>query len=112
MSFPTEQRPSHLQPAASTHEEHEIVPFTVDEVPPRSVPLLPLVLFLFPCYTTYSIGGAAYSCALMLTLVCHEFGHYLQARRYHVPASLPYFIPIPAPPLGTMGAVIAMRGEM
>jgi membrane-associated protease RseP (regulator of RpoE activity) len=33
-------------------------------------------------------------------------GHYLQAKRYGVPASLPYFIPLPISPLGTMGAVI------
>ena len=112
MSFPTDQRHLHQEPADRAHLEHEIVPLTVDEVPPRSFPMLPAVLFLLTCYTTYGAGGPAYSFALMLTLVCHEFGHYIQARRYHVPASLPYFIPIPAPPLGTMGAVIAMRGEM
>jgi membrane-associated protease RseP (regulator of RpoE activity) len=112
MSFPTDQRPLHQEPADRAHLVHEIVPLTVDEVPPRSFPMLPAVLFLLTCYTTYGAGGPAYSFALMLTLVCHEFGHYIQARRYRVPASLPYFIPIPAPPLGTMGAVIAMRGEM
>jgi membrane-associated protease RseP (regulator of RpoE activity) len=110
MSIPTDYRP--LQPADRAPVEHEIVPVTVDEVPARSLPLLPFILFLFTCYTTFGVGGPAYSFALMLTLVCHEFGHYIQARRYRVPASLPYFIPIPAPPLGTMGAVIAMRGEM
>jgi membrane-associated protease RseP (regulator of RpoE activity) len=45
----------------------------------------------------------------MTTLLAHELGHYLQARRYCVPASLPYFIPMPASPIGTMGAVIAMQ---
>jgi membrane-associated protease RseP (regulator of RpoE activity) len=112
MSFPTEQQPLHQEPAERAHLEHEIVPLTVDEVPPRTFPMLPVVLFLLTCYTTFGVGGMAYSFALMLTLVCHEFGHYIQARRYRVPASLPYFIPIPAPPLGTMGAVIGMRGEM
>lgn len=112
MSFPTDQRHLHQEPASETHLASEIVPLTVDEVPPRKFPVLPAVLFLLTCYTTYSVGGPVYSFALMLTLVCHEFGHYIQARRYHVPASLPYFIPLPAPPLGTMGAVIAMRGEM
>ncbi|MEO2016481.1 MAG: site-2 protease family protein [Fuerstiella sp.] len=50
--------------------------------------------------------GCTYSCPLMLILLCHEMGHYLQAVRYGVPASFPYFIPLPLPPLGTMGAVI------
>jgi membrane-associated protease RseP (regulator of RpoE activity) len=83
----------------------------------RPLLLLPLVLFLATCWTTYSIGeqsfenGLLYSAPLMTILLCHEFGHYLQARRYHVPASLPLFIPIPARPFGTMGAVIAMRGN-
>ncbi|MEN9557187.1 MAG: hypothetical protein RLZZ232_3473, partial [Planctomycetota bacterium] len=47
-----------------------------------------------------------YSVPLMLILLCHEMGHYLQSVRYRVPASLPYFIPLPIPPMGTMGAVI------
>lgn len=50
--------------------------------------------------------GCTYSCPLMLILFCHEMGHYLQAFRYGVPASPPFFIPLPLPPLGTMGAVI------
>ena len=50
--------------------------------------------------------GMSYSVPLMLILLCHEMGHYLQALRYSVPASLPFFIPLPLPPLGTMGAVI------
>lgn len=50
--------------------------------------------------------GCTYSIPLMLILFCHEMGHFLQALRNKVPASLPYFIPLPLPPLGTMGAVI------
>ncbi len=54
-----------------------------------------------------SVGiGCLYSIPLMMILFCHEMGHYLQAVRYRVPASFPYFIPLPLPPLGTMGAVI------
>jgi membrane-associated protease RseP (regulator of RpoE activity) len=36
-------------------------------------------------------------------------GHFIQAYRYGVYASLPYFIPMPFSPLGTFGAVIAME---
>jgi len=55
------------------------------------------------------VGGLAYSVPLMAILLAHELGHYIAARIHRVPASLPYFIPLPLPPLGTMGAVILMR---
>jgi membrane-associated protease RseP (regulator of RpoE activity) len=90
----------------------EVVPTPLEAQPGRQIPLLPVVLFLVTCYTTYRIGGFAYSLPLLGTLLCHEFGHYLQARRYRVPATLPLFIPMPIGPIGTMGAVIAMRGHM
>lgn len=52
--------------------------------------------------------GLSYSIPLMAILVCHELGHYFAARWHGVPASLPYFIPLPPKLglLGTMGAVI------
>ena len=95
-----------------------IPPQPTAEQPASGRRALPIVLFLATCYTTYSVGqldlqhGFMYSAALMSILLCHEMGHYLQARRYHVPASLPFFIPMPFGPLGTMGAVIGMRGNM
>ncbi|HEX4072375.1 MAG TPA: site-2 protease family protein [Planctomycetaceae bacterium] len=51
-------------------------------------------------------SGLTYFGALMTILIAHEMGHYLQARRYRVPATMPYFIPFPLTPIGTMGAVI------
>jgi membrane-associated protease RseP (regulator of RpoE activity) len=48
----------------------------------------------------------------MTILVCHEMGHFIQAHRYGVYASWPYFIPVPAPPFGTLGAVILMEPRM
>jgi membrane-associated protease RseP (regulator of RpoE activity) len=51
-----------------------------------------------------------YMLAVMGILLAHEMGHFLQAVRYRVPASLPYFIPMPMFVIGTMGAVIGMRG--
>jgi membrane-associated protease RseP (regulator of RpoE activity) len=54
--------------------------------------------------------GLSYSIPLMLILMAHEAGHFIVARLYGVPASLPYFIPLPPGfGLGTMGAVIGMR---
>ena len=39
--------------------------------------------------------GLSFSVPLMAILICHEFGHYFAARLHGVPASLPYFIPLP-----------------
>ncbi|XDD52095.1 site-2 protease family protein [Leptospira sp. WS92.C1] len=47
-----------------------------------------------------------YSLSLIVILLSHEMGHYFAARYYGVKATLPYFIPIPFAPIGTMGAVI------
>jgi hypothetical protein len=71
--------------------------------------LLPILLFAATCLSTWLVGGLAFLLALMTTLLAHELGHFLQARRYHVPASFPYFIPMPSSPIGTMGAIIAMQ---
>ncbi len=81
--------------------------------PPRRPGMrVPLVLFALTCLSTYLAWGPVYCVAIMTTLVAHEFGHYLQARRYRVPASYPYFLPMPFSPLGTLGAVIAMHPGM
>jgi membrane-associated protease RseP (regulator of RpoE activity) len=56
--------------------------------------------------------GLPYSVPLMAILLAHELGHYIAARIHHVPASPPFFVPMPIPPLGTMGAVILMRGRI
>ncbi len=53
--------------------------------------------------------GASYALPLLAILLFHEFGHYIAARHHGVPASLPYFIPMPLLSLfGTLGAVIVM----
>lgn len=101
--------------------------------PRRPRRFLPLVLFIATCLSTFWAGGSMfmrpklipgdpprvvadlgsfvseglkYSVALMTILLAHEMGHFLQAVRYKVPASWPWFIPMPFSPLGTMGAVI------
>lgn len=70
------------------------------------------VLFAATAASTYLVGGAAFSASLLLILGAHELGHFLQARRYGVPASPPFFLPMPFTPIGTMGAIIAMRAQI
>lgn len=96
----------------------------------------PLILFALTCVSTYSVGavwsdpfafsrppgsilfalvdnvrcGLGYMAAVMSILLAHEMGHFLQAVRYRVPAGLPIFLPLPITPLGTLGAVIRLRG--
>lgn len=82
------------------------------------------VLFLATIASTFYVGaelvsdaghplrGWVYAVPLLAILVTHEFGHWIQARRHGVQASLPFFIPVPLPPLGTLGAVISMRGRI
>jgi membrane-associated protease RseP (regulator of RpoE activity) len=57
--------------------------------------------------------GWRFAVPLLAILVAHESGHYIAARLHRVPASLPFFIPLPIlSPFGTMGAVIGMSGRI
>jgi membrane-associated protease RseP (regulator of RpoE activity) len=57
-------------------------------------------------------AGVPFAASLLSILLVHEFGHYTLGRRHGMPVSLPYFIPAPPPffPIGTLGAVIRLRG--
>jgi membrane-associated protease RseP (regulator of RpoE activity) len=69
-------------------------------------------LFLATVATTWMTGGPLYAAAVLAILLAHEMGHYLTALRYRVPATPPYFIPMPFISLfGTMGAVIRMATQ-
>ncbi|MFB6132878.1 MAG: site-2 protease family protein [Halanaeroarchaeum sp.] len=52
-----------------------------------------------------------FTLAVMGVLGTHELGHYAMSRYHDVDATLPYFIPFPTI-VGTMGAVIRMRGQI
>ncbi len=57
--------------------------------------------------------GWPFAVPLMSILIAHESGHYIAARLHRVPASLPFFIPLPKlSPFGTMGAIIGMSGRI
>ncbi len=63
---------------------------------------MPISLFDF-------LAGAAFSFSIMAILTSHELGHYFTARKYGVRSSLPYFLPIPHPLLGTLGAIMRIK---
>lgn len=128
--FPQSGRP--LQQPSNFLPPH---PVQAAEAPTarRAVPhLLNLVLFLVTVVTVFGAGalqvarpedhfslnlllrGWVFAVPLLSILLAHEFGHYIAARLHGVPASLPYFIPMPPmfSPFGTMGAVISMRGRI
>ena len=55
------------------------------------------------------VGGLSYALPMLAILGAHEFGHYFYCRRHNVDATLPYFLPVPLPLTGTIGAVIRIR---
>lgn len=54
--------------------------------------------------------GMTYMFAVILIILVHELGHFIATLIYRVPASFPFFLPFPANPIGTLGAVIGMHG--
>jgi Zn-dependent protease len=135
---PSVLRWPHGEPASARQETartpRELRPSDFDS-PPRRRIFLPLFLFLATCASTFFAGalnwdptsyfgpqalraleanwsqGLIYMAAVIGILLTHEMGHFLQTVRYGVPASLPYFIPVPILLTGTMGAVIGMEGS-
>ena len=105
---------------------------------PQRRTLLPLMLFLATCASTFWVGvthweplepryigtyaamgriiqtnwvmGVQYMVAVLAILLTHEMGHFLQTVKNRIPASYPLCIPIPFNAIGTMGAVIGMDG--
>ena len=55
--------------------------------------------------------GLQFSVPLLLILLAHELGHYLQCRHWQVDATLPYFLPSPSL-FGTFGAFIRIRSPI
>ncbi|HHM13179.1 MAG TPA: site-2 protease family protein [Planctomycetaceae bacterium] len=53
--------------------------------------------------------GVTYTLCLLAILLTHEMGHFIATLVHRIPASFPFFIPLPfLSPIGTMGAVIGM----
>lgn len=114
------------------------VPLPDEGLLPQRRVLLPVVLFVATCVSTFWVGvthwdpllpqywaswttigqtiaanwrnGLEYMSAVLAILLTHEMGHFLQTVKYRIPASYPLCIPVPFNPIGTMGAVIGMDG--
>lgn len=54
-------------------------------------------------------NGWPFAASMLGILLAHEFGHYLAARYHKTDVTLPYFIPFPFSPFGTMGAAIRLK---
>lgn len=92
---------AHNRPALSLSDE---------PIDGESVPFFPAAWIR--SHPARLLGGLPFMVTLMLFFLAHEMGHYLYCRRYGVYATLPFFIPMPLPPIGTMGAVILIRSRI
>ena len=53
--------------------------------------------------------GIPFAVSLLAILLAHEFGHYLAGRYHRTHVTLPYFLPFPLSPFGTLGAFIQLK---
>ncbi|HBB75375.1 MAG TPA: hypothetical protein DC048_13125 [Planctomycetaceae bacterium] len=60
---------------------------------------------------THWMRGVLYAGAVLAVLTAHEAGHFIAARIHGIPATLPFFLPVPVLITGTLGAVIGMEGS-
>ncbi len=60
---------------------------------------------------TVVVRGAPFAISMLAILSAHEFAHFIAGRLHGVKVSLPFFIPLPLSPFGTMGAFINMREQ-
>jgi len=71
-----------------------------------------ILLFVLTIASTWLTGGPGYSIAVILILLGHELGHYFVSRSYGMRATLPFFLPFPFSPFGTLGAIIKMESTV
>ena len=128
--------PPGFEPGPLSSSTAEFFPHST-AAPARRLPMrLQALLFLLTCITTFAAGvsgwqaellgfddqfgremaehwqrGFLYMAAVMAVLGAHEAGHFIAAWLHGIPATLPFFIPVPVLLTGTMGAVIGMEGS-
>jgi membrane-associated protease RseP (regulator of RpoE activity) len=117
-------------PIVETEDEDRISIIALPVVfeTPKTRPVFNLILFIITIFTTLFAGamygaesmdqalqlwrGWPFAASILLILGAHELGHYFAARHHHVPVTLPYFIPMPFSPFGTLGAFIRLQGPV
>lgn len=112
-----EHPPARIVVSPSDYRWREPISPSVDPPPPppplpRRRWAVPVVLFIATCVSTFIANGWIYALAVMTILTAHELGHFFQSVRYRIPASLPFFIPMPFSPIGTLGAIIGMQARI
>ena len=125
-----------ITPLFRTEADQDVVLLIPGRIKPKpSNPLINLFLFLLTLFSVIFAGalhsysgpetsdlievsksifqnladGIPFAISLLAILVAHEFGHYLAGRYHHTHVTLPYFIPFPLSPFGTMGAFIQLK---
>ena len=129
-------RSLNITPLFRTEGDQHVILLVQGRIEPRpSNPLINLVLFFFTVLSVIFAGalysysgpipgdqsellaailhglasGIPFAVSLLAILLAHEFGHYIAARYHHTHVTLPYFIPFPLSPFGTMGAFIQLK---
>ena len=129
-------RSLNITPLFRTEGDQHVVLLVQGRIEPRpSNPLINLVLFIFTVLSVIFAGalysysgpipsdqsellaailhglasGIPFAVSLLAILLAHEFGHYIAGRYHHTHVTLPYFIPFPLSPFGTMGAFIQLK---
>jgi membrane-associated protease RseP (regulator of RpoE activity) len=57
------------------------------------------------------LHGLWFSIPLVFILLAHELGHFFACRYYGMRCTPPYFLPMPFPPAGTLGAFIKIKSH-
>lgn len=129
-------RPLKLTPLFYEQKDKQVVEVIQGRPKPRrSNPLVNLIFFILTLVTMLTAGamyvyegpapqneieyfltglnnmqlGIPFASSLLAILLAHEFGHYLAARAHDTEVTLPYFLPFPLSPFGTLGAFIQLK---
>ena len=72
---------------------------------------IPKALLFVQLKPSLLLRGLFFSLPLIVILLAHEMGHFLACRYYGMRCTPPYFIPLPIPLTGTLGAFIKIKSR-